>query len=142
MTEQERDPAGVVIDHSGGAMLKRLFLLTAAVLLAACASDPAGSTQGGLRAEPVDGAAVAVTNTSDQPVYYRIVNPDAFASWMPCSSPTDCPEIGVRQTVRIPYADIQLYEPASREAELYWWKFARVEGGYVTVDEGRLRIRL
>ena len=123
-------------------MVKRLVLLTAAVLLAACANDPAGSTHGGLRAEPVEGAAVAVTNTSDQPVYYRIVNPEALASWMPCTSPGDCPAIGDRQTVRIPYANIELYEAGSREAKLYWWKFARVEGGYVPVDEGSLRIRL
>jgi hypothetical protein len=142
MTEQERDPAGVVIDHPGGAMLKRLVLLTAAVLLAACASDPAGSTQGGLRAETVEGSALAVTNTTDQPVYYIIVNPDALASWRPCTSPADCPEIGGRRTVRIPYANIELYQAGSHEAELYWWKFARVEGGYVTVDEGRLGIRL
>ncbi len=123
-------------------MLKRLVILTAAVLLAACAGDPAGSIEGGLRAEPVEGAAVAVTNTTDQPVYYLIVNPDALASWRPCTSPADCPEIAGRQTVRIPYADIELYQPDSREAQLYWWKFARVEGAYVTVDEGRLRIRL
>lgn len=123
-------------------MLKRLVIFTAAVLLAACAGDPAGATRGGLRAEPVDGAAVAVTNTSDQPVYYLIVNPEALASWRPCTSPADCPEIAARQTVRIPYADIELYEAGSREAALYWWKFARVEGGYVPVDEGRLRIRL
>ena len=123
-------------------MLKRLVLLTAAVVLAACASDPAGTTQGGLRAEPVEGAAVAVTNTTDQPVYYIIVNPEALASWRPCTSPADCPEIAGRQTVRIPYANIELYEAGSREAELYWWTFARVEGGYVTVDEGSLRIRL
>lgn len=122
-------------------MLKRFFVLTAAVLLAACVGDPAGSTEGGLRAEPVEGA-VAVTNSGDQPVYYVIVNPDALASWRPCTSPADCPEIGGRQTVRIPYASIELYEAGSREAELYWWKFARIEGGYVTVDEGRLRIRL
>jgi hypothetical protein len=122
-------------------MLKRLVLLTAAVLLAACVSDPAGSTQGGLRAEP-EGTAVAVTNTTDQPVYYIIVNPEALASWRPCTAPGDCPEIGGRQTVRIPFADIELYQAGSREAELYWWKFARVEGGHVTVDEGRLRIRL
>lgn len=123
-------------------MLKRLVLLTAAVLLAACAGDPAGSTQGGLRAEPVKGAAVAVTNTTDQPVYYIIVNPEAFASWRPCTSPADCPEIGGRQTVRIPYSNIELYQAGSRQAELYWWKFASVEGGHVPVDEGRLRIRL
>jgi hypothetical protein len=142
MTEQEGILPDVVVDHPGGAMLKRLVFATTAVLLAACASDPAGSTQGGLRAEPVDGPAVAVTNTSDQPVYYIIVNPEALASWRPCTSPADCPEIGGRQTVRIPYAAIELYEAGSREAELYWWKFAAVEGGYVTVDEGRVRIRL
>ncbi|WP_420127297.1 hypothetical protein [Longimicrobium sp.] len=123
-------------------MIKRLVLTVAAVLLAACAGDPAGSTHGGLRAEPADGTAVAITNTGDQPVYYRIVNPQALASWMPCTSPADCPEIGGRQTVRIPHAAIELHQPDSQRAELYWWKFARIEGGYVTVDEGRLRIRL
>jgi hypothetical protein len=123
-------------------MLKRLVPLAVAALLAACAGDPAGATQGGLRAEPGDGSAVAVTNTGDQPVYYRIVNPDAFAAWIPCTAPADCPAIGAGATVRIAYADIGLYQPDSREAELYWWRFARVEGGYVTVDEGRLRIRL
>lgn len=123
-------------------MLKRLVVFTTAMLLAACAGDPAGATGGGLRAEPVDGTLVAVTNTSDQPVYYIIVNPDALASWRPCTSPADCPEIAGRRTVRIPYAHIELYQRDSREAELYWWRFARVEGAYVTVDEGRLRIRL
>lgn len=123
-------------------MFKRLILVTAAVLLAACGSDPAGSTQGGLRAETVDGPAVAVTNTTDQPVYYIIVNPEALASWRPCTSPADCPGIGRRQTVRIPYAAIEMYEAGGGEAALHWWKFALVEGGYVTVDEGRLRIPL
>src|SRR5829696_7009111 len=104
MTGRGSDPPGRHHRPSRRSMLKRLVLLTAAVLLGACASDPAGTTQGGLRAEPVEGAAVAVTNTSDQPVYYLIVNSDAFASWRPCTSPADCPEIGGRQTVRIPYA--------------------------------------
>jgi hypothetical protein len=132
----------VRLRNPGGAMLKRVFPLAVAVLLAACANDLAGVGRDGLRAEPVDGTAVAVTNLGDQPVYYRIVNPDAFASWTPCTTPADCPGIGAGQTVRIPYADIGLYQPDSQEAELYWWRFAGVEGGYVTVDEGRLRIQL
>ncbi len=123
-------------------MLKRLLTILAAVVLAACAGDPVGSIPDPLRAEPAGGAAVAVTNTGDLPVYYRIINPDAFASWMPCTSPADCPEIGPGETVRIAYSEIGLYRPESTHAELYWWRFTRVGDDYVPVDEGRLRIRL
>lgn len=122
-------------------MPERLLTLCAAALLAGCAGDPAGSTRDDLRVA-VDGQAVAVTNVGDEPVYYRIVNPDAFALWAPCTSPADCPEIGPGATVRIPFADIGLYQPDSTEAELYWWRFARVGDRYVASNEGRLRIRL
>lgn len=123
-------------------MLKRLFSVFAAVLLVACAGDPAGSTRGPLHAEPSGDAAIAVTNTGDQPVYYLIVNPEALASWMPCTSPADCPGIQPGQTVRIAYSAIGLHQPDSKQAELYWWRFTRVGNGYVPVDEGRLHIRL
>jgi hypothetical protein len=126
----------------GGPMAKRLLTIFAAVLLAACAGDPLGSTPAPVRAEPSGDAAVAVTNTGDLPVYYRIVNPDAFASWMPCTSPADCPAIRPGETVRIAYSQIGLYQPDSTQAELYWWRFTRVGDAYVSVDEGRLRIRL
>lgn len=122
-------------------MLKRLLTLCAAALLAACAGDPAGSAQDGLRVA-IEGDAVAVTNLDDQPVYYRIVNPDAFALWAPCTSPEDCPEIAPGQTVRIPFSEIGLYQPDSTQAELYWWRFRRVAGTYLPAGEGRLQIRL
>ncbi|HEU0302516.1 MAG TPA: hypothetical protein VFR37_23860 [Longimicrobium sp.] len=123
-------------------MLKRLFAMSVAVLLAACAGDPLGSVREPLRAEVAGDAAIAVTNTGDQPVYYRIVNPDALASWMPCTAPADCPAIAPGETVRIAYSQIGLYQPTSTVAELYWWRFTRVGDGYVPVDEGRLRVRL
>jgi hypothetical protein len=122
-------------------MLKRLFAITAAVLLAACADDPLGSVPEPVHAEAA-GDVIAVTNTGDQPVYYRIVTPDALASWMPCTAPADCPVIAPGETVRIAYAQIGLYEPTSTVAELYWWRFTRVGDGYLPVDEGRLRVPL
>ena len=123
-------------------MLKRLFPIFAAVLLAACAGDPFGSAPDPVHAEASGAASIAVTNTGDLPVYYQIINPDALASWMPCTSPADCPGIGPGETVRIAYSQIGLYQPESTRAELYWWRFTRVGDGYVPVDEGRLRIRL
>lgn len=122
-------------------MLKRFFNLCAAALLAACAGHPAGSTQDALRVA-IEGDAVAVTNLDDEPVYYRIVNPDVFALWAPCTSPADCPEVAPGQTVRIAFSDIGLYQPDSTEAELHWWRFRRVGDGYVQTGEGRLQIRL
>lgn len=122
-------------------MLKRLLTLCAAALLAACAGDPAGSARDGLRVA-IEGDAVAVTNLDEQPVYYRIVNPEALALWAPCTAPEDCPRIAPGQTVRIPFAEIGLYQPDSTEAELYWWRFLRVGERYVTTGEGRLQIRL
>lgn len=123
-------------------MLKRLLTVFAAVLLAACAGDPVGAIGDPLRAEPTGDAAIAVTNTGDLPVYYRIVNPDALASWMPCTAPADCPGIQPGETVRIAYSQIGLYQPVSAKADLYWWRFTRVGDGHVPVDEGRLRIPL
>lgn len=123
-------------------MLKRLLGVYAVMLLAACAGDPVGSARDPLVAEPAGDAAVAVTNNTDQPVYYRIINPDALAQWIPCTSPADCPEIAAGGTVRIAYTDISLYQPGSRAAELYWWRFTRVDDGHIPVDQGRLRIRL
>lgn len=121
-------------------MLKRTFAAAAAVLLAACSADPVGS-DAAVRVER-DGEAVRVTNTADQPVYYRIFNPDAFALWAPCTSPADCPEIEPGQTVRIEYAEIGLYAPHSTQAELHWWQFARAGDGYVETGKGSARIRL
>ncbi|HEX2077311.1 MAG TPA: hypothetical protein VHG08_06365 [Longimicrobium sp.] len=123
-------------------MSKRLLMIVAAVLLAACAGDPVGYTPDPLQAELTGDAAIAVTNTGDLPVYYRIVNPEALAAWAPCTSPADCPAIPPGATVRISYSEIGLYQPDSKEAELYWWRFTRVGNAYVPVDEGRLRIRL
>lgn len=123
-------------------MLKRLLMILTVVLLAACAGDPLGSAGSPLQAEADGDGAIAVTNTGHRPVYYRIVNPHALASWMPCTSPADCPAIEPGTTVRIAYSQIGLYRPDSTEAELYWWRFTRVGDGYVPVDEGRLRIRL
>lgn len=124
-------------------MLKRLLPVLAALLLAACSANPAGSTEDGLRVEPAGEAAIAVTNLRDEPVYYRIINPDAFALWAPCTSPADCPEIGPGQTVRIAYAEIGLYSPDSMEAQLLWWQFARAgDGGYRTVRQGDVTVRL
>ena len=117
-------------------MLKRLLAIYAAVLLAACAGDPVGSAGDPLRAEPSGDEAVAVTNTGDQPVYYRIVNPDVFALWVPCGSPAECPAIGPGETVRIAYADIGLYRPDSTKAELYWWRFTRVGENEIRIDSG------
>jgi hypothetical protein len=123
-------------------MLKRMLTGICAVLLAACSGDPAGSAELAVSVRPDGESAVAVTNTSDEPVYYMIYNPDALASWAPCTSPADCPEIGPGETVRIPYAQIQLYQPESTEAELHWWQFARVGDGYATTGKGSARIRL
>ena len=123
-------------------MLKRIVAGVCAVLLAACTGDPAGSTEFAVSVRLDGESAVAVTNTSGEPVYYMIYNRDALASWAPCTSPADCPEIGPGETVRIPYAEIQLYQPGSTEAELQWWQFERVGGGYVTAGKGSARIRL
>jgi hypothetical protein len=124
-------------------MLKRALPVLTALLLAACSGNPAGSTQDGLRVERAGEAAIAVTNVRDEPVYYRIINPDALASWAPCTSPADCPEIRPGETVRIDYAEIGLYSPDSMEAQLLWWQFARAaDGGYRTVRQGELVVRL
>jgi hypothetical protein len=122
-------------------MLKRIFAAAAAVLLAACAGDPTGS-DGTVRVEPDGASAILVTNTDDQPVYYRVFNPDAFALWAPCTSPADCPRIEPGQTVRIAYADIGLYAPDSTRAELHWWQFARSGDGYVETGTGSARVQL
>jgi ABC-type glycerol-3-phosphate transport system substrate-binding protein len=124
-------------------MLKRLLLLCAAVLLAACAGDPTGSdTPFAVSVQPDGDAALLLTNTDDQPVYFRIFNPDAFALWAPCTSPADCPEIAPGQTVRVTYAEIGLYAPESLEAELHWWQFRRAGDGYVEAGTGSSRIQL
>lgn len=122
-------------------MLKRVFTVAAAVLLAACAGDPAGSDVS-LRVQPDGEASIRVTNTGDRAVYYMIFNPDAFASWAPCTSPADCPEIAPGQTVRIAYSEIGLYAPDSTQAELHWWQFRRTLDGYVATRQGSARIQL
>lgn len=123
-------------------MPKRLLPVLAALLLAACSGNATGSTEDGLRVEPAGETAIAVTNLRGEPVYYRIINSEVLASWAPCTSPADCPEIGPGQTVRIEYAEIDLYLPDSMEARLLWWQFARVDGGYRTVRQGDVAVRL
>lgn len=124
-------------------MLKRFLPVLTVVLLAACSGNPAGSTEDGLRVVPAGEAAIAVTNLRAEAVYYRIINSEALASWAPCTSPADCPEIGPGETVRIEYAEIGLYSPESMEAKLLWWQFARADGGgYRTVRQGDVVVRL
>jgi hypothetical protein len=124
-------------------MLKRLLFLCAAALLAACAGDPTGSdTPFAVSVQPDGDGALLLTNTDDQPVYYRIWNPDALAQWAPCTSPADCPRIAPGQSVRVPYSEIGLWMPESREAELHWWQFRRVGDGYVEAGRGGSRVVL
>ena len=124
-------------------MLKGLLPFCAAVLLAACAGDPVASdTPFAVSVVPRGESAILITNTDDEPVYYYIFNPDAFALWAPCTAPSDCREIGPGETVRVAFAEIGLYAPDSTEAELHWWQFARVGDGYVTVGTGSSRIQL
>ncbi|HEX6371444.1 MAG TPA: hypothetical protein VF006_21175 [Longimicrobium sp.] len=124
-------------------MLKRILPVFAALLVASCSGNATGSTEDGLRVVPAGEAAITVTNLRDGPVYYRIINPRALASWAPCTSPADCPEIGPGETVRIEYAEIGLYSPDSMEAQLLWWQFARADGGgYRTVRQGDVTVRL
>ena len=124
-------------------MLKRLLPVLAFGLLAACSGNATGSTEDGLRVVPAGETAIAVTNLRAEAVYYRIINADALASWAPCTSPADCPEIAPGETVRIEYAEIGLYSPDSMEATLLWWQFARADGGgYRTVRQGDVAVRL
>lgn len=124
-------------------MLKRILPLCAAALAAACAGDPTGSaTPFAVSVQPDGASALLLTNTDDQPVYFRIFNPDAFALWAPCASPAECPGIEPGQTVRVEYAEIGLYAPDSREAELHWWQFRRAGDGYVQAGRGSSRLQL
>jgi hypothetical protein len=125
-------------------MLKRLIPLCAAALLAACAGDPTGGDTAFAVSVQPDGAAalLLLTNTDDQPVYYTLFSRDALASWAPCTSPADCPRIAPGQTVRVPYADIQMYTAQSAEAELHWWQFRRAGNGYVEAGTGGSIIQL
>lgn len=122
-------------------MRNPILSLLAAALLAACASDPA-APDATVRVQPDGESAVLITNTDDEPVYYLIFNSEAFASWAPCTSPADCPEIAPGQTVRVEYAQIELWAPDSREAKLLWWQFRRAGEGYVEAGTGSTRVQL
>ncbi|HYR06606.1 MAG TPA: hypothetical protein VEQ60_02480 [Longimicrobium sp.] len=125
-------------------MLKRFFPALAAVLLAGCTGDPAGFDPSyAVRVEPDGASALKITNQDDEPVHYMIVNAEALASWAPCTSPAECPGLEPGETVRIEYAQIELYQPGSKEARLHWWQFVpEADGRYGAHRTGEMVVRL
>lgn len=106
--------------------------------LLACAS-PLGPVEarGGL-------AALAITNSSDLPVYHFVVERQtaALIDWIACTDPS-CPNVAPHTRKLVPYDQIAGYEAGDREAIVYWWHLEPLATGGFQADSIRaLVVRL
>jgi hypothetical protein len=123
-----------------------LATLSLYLLLGGCDSPSAiDGYPAAIRAEAKD-ATLSVTNRMGRPVHYAIFERvDAgVIFWGKCTPANPgCPVLDAGETLRLPYAEIGMYEPGDAEAIVYWWE-SRPDGsgGYVIAREGELVVRL
>jgi hypothetical protein len=108
-------------------MTRRLFALAAIIVAAAC-SDATLPAEEPVQARAAGNATLAITNRSDEPVYYQVMDPTKFAIFYGCT-PEHCPRIAAGATVRVPYAQIAYYEPGSAQAMVDWFTFEQAPDG-------------
>ena len=82
---------------------------------------------------------IRVSNKTDRAIYWTAFDRDALALllWAPCTDPSTCPRIGSGRTVLIPFDEVGVWGPASREAVFYWWYLVPDDDGGYEPDEIR-----
>ncbi len=115
----------------------RVLLLPLAVL--ACTSPTATSPDGTFRVQ-ADGHHLTLTNRTDAPAFYFLVERGTAASilWVPCVDlSSDCPRVPAQDFVEVLYTDIFGYTASAREALVHWWFAVRGENGRLEPDSIR-----
>lgn len=120
---------------------KSLAVVLLALLASSC-DDPAGVIQDNVEVVArLD--AMAIRNGRDAPIYYFAIDRELAAAvhWVPCTSPTTCPNIepGAREVVR--YADIA-GQARSGEIVVFWWHLVQRDGGWTHDQMHSLLVRL
>lgn len=121
-------------------------MLASALFLSACASegDPttaptpapnSGIVAGTLEAR-VSGRTLTLRNTTEFVVGYMAVdkNQMVIALYPPCGQ--RCPMLRQGESVVVDFSGIGGYTPASREANVMWWKYVLRPDGSLTPDGG------
>jgi hypothetical protein len=123
-----------------------LAALSLSLLLGGC--DSPSAIDGYPRAIRAEAKAqtLSVTNMTFRPIHYEIFERvDAgVIFWGKCTlANAGCPVLEPGETLRLPYAEIGMYEPGDTEAIVYWWE-SEPDGadGYKIVREGELVVRL
>ncbi|HEX2211039.1 MAG TPA: hypothetical protein VHG93_25370 [Longimicrobium sp.] len=126
-------------------MLKRLFAAATLTLLAGCDSPSAIDDYSLIHAE-ARAATLSVSNVGARPVHYAVYERvDAgTVTWSRCTpANAGCPTLEPGATVRIPYAEIALYDDGDTEAIVYWWESqADGSGAYTVGRTGSIIVRL
>ena len=95
---------------------------------------------------PVDamsqGSALRITNFSDAPIYYFVVERQsaAFVDWGPCTNPSTCTSVAAHGDAQVPFGRIVGYEPGESEAIFYWWRLVPTAGNGFQVDSIRAKV--
>lgn len=106
----------------------RLNLVAAATLALAACSDPALPVAERVQARAAGDAILAITNRGDDAVYVRASDPTVLALMAACS-PSTCTRVAPGETLRLPYAEIENYDPGDAQATVAWWAFVTESGG-------------
>ena len=106
----------------------RLNLITAATLALAACSDPALPVAERVQARAAGNAILAISNRGDEAVYVRATDPTVLALQSACS-PSTCARVAPGETLRLPYAGIENYDPGDAQASVAWWAFVAESGG-------------
>lgn len=100
----------------------RRYLVLAVLVLAAC-SDTTLPTDAWIEARATGSATLSITNRGDEPTYVQVSDASALIIQRGCS-PESCARIDPGETLRMPYAEINAYDPGDAQAAVNWWVFA------------------
>lgn len=73
---------------------------------------------------------LAISNRRDEAVSVHVADPNELALMAACS-PSACTRVAPGETLRLPYAGIENYDPRDAQATVAWWVLETGSGGTV-----------
>lgn len=114
-------------------------ILALTVLAASCglSTEPRESQE---LAHVVAPPQLILTNKSDKPVFYFVVEQDLLPliNWAPCADPAVCPPLAPGASVHIDFERITGYHAGSERAVLNWWNAEGARDGAQSIDRVRV----
>ena len=104
-------------------------LVLCALVLSACDTLGGGALVDATSAEDAEVRVVALRNETNRPVYFYVGDEDDLARVdLDLSGITSGTPVAPGATVRVPYADVEFYDPGDTRGWVYWTT-GRGEGG-------------